>query len=50
MKKKIRIVEEFGFRYRIETTIGAFGISVISTKIAKLRHKNTIENPKVIEP
>ena len=50
MKKKIKIVEENGYRYRITHVKRKEYNYIISERIAKLRHQKDTENIEVTAP
>lgn len=50
MKKKIKIVEENGYRWRKEIVIRKEYRSITSVKIAKLRRQNDSDSPEVFRP
>ena len=50
MKKKIRIIEEDGYRWRIITVKRKEYNYIITEKIAKLRRQNEPETPQGLAP
>lgn len=49
MKKKIKLVKEYGALWRIEHVRSSTGNHIISTKIRNIRHKNVDENSMVVQ-